>query len=108
MKLISRYVYMAGVLDALNRLGRSASATEIYDWLVENGVAIKSDLVIRQKDGGSRFKKEVRWARKELFDAGILDAPAPGTWALSVRGIGLTLTDDDARAIISENRASRS
>jgi restriction system protein len=104
---VSRYIYMAAVLDALRALSRSARSSEVYDWLIREGIAKKSDRETVQQDGGTRFKKEVRWARKELFDAGLLGAPAPGVWALTSSGAATYLDEGGARALVGKTRRRR-
>ena len=82
-KLIpSRYLYMIALLDFLREAGPSVPAAA-YDWLVIQGIARQEDLDLRQKDGGSRFHKEVRFARQELLAAGLIQAGLNGQWAIS-------------------------
>lgn len=103
----SRYRYMAGVLDSLRALGGEAAVGRVYEWLVEQKIAYPDDLTTLQSDGGSRFHKEVRWARKELFDAGLLMAPDRGTWALTDTGFVTELTPQAARQMVSARASER-
>lgn len=103
----SRYLYMVGILDGLRSLGGAAGTHQIYDWLVANGLAYTDDLTIIQSDGGTRFHKEVRWARKELFDANLIDAPGRGVWALTASGATTHLDPDLARAMVSQRASLR-
>lgn len=103
----SRYRYMAGVLDSLRALGGTASIGSVYDWLIEQEIAYPNDLTTLQADGGSRFHKEVRWARKELFDAGLLRAPDRGTWALTEIGLATQMTPEAARKMVSARASQR-
>lgn len=105
--MVSRYVYMTAILDALRGFGRSVTVLEVYDWLIEEGIAFPRDLETVQSDGGTRFRKEVRWARKELFDAGLLSAPQSGLWELTPAGAATHLNDDDARLLVRANRLRR-
>jgi hypothetical protein len=103
----SRYRYMAGVLDSLRALGGKASISSVYHWLIEQKIAYPDDLTTLQSDGGSRFHKEVRWARKELFDAGLLRAPDRGTWALTETGLVTQMTPEAARQMVSARASQR-
>jgi hypothetical protein len=95
-----RYGYMLGILQGLQSLGRPASPSEIYRWLEEQGIANEYDLSTIQQDGYTRFRKEVRWARKELFDAGLIGAGVSGEWILTPDGQVARLTLDEARAMV--------
>ncbi|MER8921041.1 winged helix-turn-helix domain-containing protein [Mesorhizobium sp. M0802] len=100
MKTISsRDHYMIVVLDALRALGGRALSNDVYAWLQENGHAREDDLKIIQSDGGTRFRKEVRFARKELYDAGLVTMEGYGDWGLSDVGASTFLTPAGARAI---------
>jgi hypothetical protein len=78
-----RYAYMVNVLRGVGALGGSASPSDVYEWLRREGLAVPADLVTIQKDGGTRFKKEVRWARQELFAASLLHGTPDGKWNLA-------------------------
>ena len=95
-----RYGYMVGIMEGLRAFGRPASPSEIYQWLEDQGIATEFDLSTIQKDGYTRFRKEVRWARKELFDAGLVGAGSSAEWALTPEGEAARLTVEEARAII--------
>ncbi len=92
---------MIALLDALRALGGRALSGDVYRWLETNGFAREGDLETIQSDGGSRFRKEVRFARKELYDAGLITNEGSGDWGLSDIGISTILTPDGARAIIA-------
>jgi len=98
MNSSDRYQYMVGIVDGLRALGGAARPSEIYAWLESQGLADAQDLATVQKDGGTRFKKEVRWARKELFDAGLIGAGASGQWFIHAGMPRLSL--EEARAIV--------
>jgi hypothetical protein len=103
----SRYRYMAGVLDGLRSLGGEAPISRVYEWLIAHEIAYPDDLTTFQSDGGSRFHKEVRWARKELFDTGLLRAPDRGTWALTEIGLATQMTPAVARQMVSALASQR-
>ena len=103
----SRYRYMIGILDGLRSLGGEADSSQMYEWLVAQEVAYPNDLTTIQSDGGTRFHKEVRWARKELFDARLIDAPTRGVWQLTSAGAETFLTPEAARAIVSRRASDR-
>jgi len=103
----SRSHYMIILLDSLRALGGRASATDVYAWLENNGHAREEDLKKIQNDGGTRFHKEVRFARKELYDAGLITDEGPGVWGLSETGAATLLTSAGARAIVRMRHGGR-
>lgn len=97
---------MIVVLDALRALGGRALSNDVYAWLQKNGHAREDDLKIIQSDGGTRFHKEVRFARKELYDAGLVTMEGYGNWGLSDVGAITFLTPAGARAIVGMRHSS--
>jgi hypothetical protein len=95
---------MIQILDVLRDAGGTLSSTEVFSILVESGLARRSDLDIVQLSGETRFAKEVRFARLELVEAGLLSCPRDGVWSLSHAGWGSFPTLEDARALVSARR----
>jgi hypothetical protein len=98
---------MINLLDALRALGGESHSSVVYQWMEEQGIARKADLVVVQKDGGTRFRKEVRFARKELFDAGMIENGGPGEWYLTATGQDTHLTHASANEIVRLNQKLR-
>lgn len=98
---------MIHLLDALRDLGGAASCSEVYDWFLRSGHARAEDVRKVQRDGGTRFRKEVRFARKELFDAGAVANDGPGLWRLTSAGESLHLDHESANRLVAQNRLSR-
>jgi hypothetical protein len=75
--------YRDWVVDALRDLGPSAPG-RVYDWIRVNRPIPSSDLEGTTSDGKDvLFEKNVRWARLQLFKAGVISSPARGVWALA-------------------------
>lgn len=100
----SRYIYMIGLLDCLRDLG-PVGPQKAYEWLIERQIAREEDRNHLQKDGGSRFQKEARWARQELLGAGLIRCEADGIWGLTEAGASTFLTVVGARAIVSSRHS---
>jgi hypothetical protein len=94
------------MLDTLRALGGSARSTEVYRQFELEGVARNDDLAQRQPSGETRFVKEVRFARKELVDAGLVVNGVDGVWSLSLEGWRTRLTPESARELIKRRRHS--
>ena len=100
----SRLLYMIHTLDVLRDAGGTLSSTEVFSRLVESGFARRLDFDLVQPSGETRFAKEVRFARLELVEAGLLSCPKDGVWSLSRVGWGSFPTLEDARAMVSARR----
>ena len=92
--LSRRAYYMIAVQAALSAMGGRAEVSEVYDWLKKSGRAKAEDLEIQLQSGGSRFDKEVRFARMMLARAGLLSRPARGHWELTEAGQRVSLTPE--------------
>ena len=103
-EISSRTLYMIAILEALREMGGEAPTPDVYNWLESSGHAREADLRSIQTDGGTRFKKEVRFARKELFDAGLLSSKRRGLWTLTANGAATDLTPERALAIVRSRR----
>lgn len=76
-----REMYREWVVNALRDLG-DASPAAVYDWIRANEPVPLADLNGQTTDGENLFEKTVRWARKDLFDQGIIASPKRGFWSL--------------------------
>lgn len=100
----SRVIYMIALLDLLRDAGGALPSTVIYEHLRASGRVPAGDLATIQSSGETRFAKEVRFARLELVQAGLLNLGTPGQWSLSETGWGTFLTPAEARALIRHRR----
>lgn len=101
----SRAHYMLAVLRALDEHGGSAIPATIYAWLSSNAYWLNQSPPINLASK-RRFQQEIRFARQELADAGIL-VSKNSRWALANPQSKVRLTADDARRIVGENRRRR-
>ncbi|WP_158014082.1 hypothetical protein [Sphingomonas sanxanigenens] len=100
-----RVHYMLAVVKALGAHGGSSSPAAVYAWLSTN--TQRRDQVT--PDGVTpeqHFQREVRFARQELADGGVLTS-VDGLWVLIDLAAAPHLSADDARRIIRENRRRR-
>lgn len=93
-----RAYYMVQVQEALRALGPSR-APAVMDWLRDTGRARPEDVETILRTGGSRFEKEVRFARLMLQRAGYVERPEPGLWALTKVGHDIALNIEQASQI---------
>lgn len=101
---LSRYVYMVALINILQSCGGAIRSKDAYAALTAAGVARQSDLNTKHANGETRFVKEVRFARQELADAGLIIAEKAGIWILSADGWRSSLTVDEAKELESKRR----
>ncbi|MCD1645315.1 winged helix-turn-helix domain-containing protein [Aurantimonas coralicida] len=73
--------YRRWVEHALLALGPSTPAS-VYRWIRDNEPVPAADLSGTTADGQNLFEKNVRWARFQLRDAGVVMSPTRGVWSL--------------------------
>lgn len=75
------------LVNLLEREG-SLSPSPVYKALSDHFGLSASDLAKKTNSNESFFEKEVRWAKKDLVDSGVIKKPQQsghGIWELSVR-----------------------
>lgn len=98
--------YMNPLIAALRQLGGSARADEVCNAIAET-LNLPDEVLDKQlKNGESRFKNQVHWARFYLATTGYIDSSKRGVWALTEKGQTCPeLTEDQQREIIQEVQA---
>lgn len=98
--------YMNPLIAALRQLGGSARANEVCSVIAENLKLPDTVLDKQLKNGESRYKNQVHWARFYLATTGYLDSSKRGVWALTEKGQTTPkLTENKLREIIQEVQA---
>lgn len=82
--------YMLPLLKALRDMGGSASSSEATDAVIDRERVPESELEKTLKNGQSRVRNQIAWARMYLVYSGHIDSSARGIWSLTEKG----LTDD--------------
>lgn len=96
---------MLALVRALAAHGGYATPREMYDW-IERNTGLADRLPTETKLGRSaHFQREVRFARQELADAGLL-ITTNNAWRL-MDAAAADLTSEDARSITQENTRRR-
>lgn len=101
----TRIHYVMAVARALVSSDKPVSPPQVYDWLEANGLRR-----VRNAPAGTEldqdFHKEVRFARQELADCGLVRS-VNGLWTVVQLDDLLHLTPDLARDMITRNRRDR-
>ncbi len=87
------------IVEALRKLGGSASPSELKDTLVEMLQITEEELQEILKNGVSRVDNQVTWSKVYLVREGLLDVSDPNVWSLTEDGLRRQLTEDDVLAI---------
>lgn len=104
MMAISEFAtYMNPLIFALRKLGGSARADEVCNAIAETLHLPDAVLDKQLKNGESRFKNQVHWARFYLANTEYLDSSKRGVWTLTEKGQNTPeLIEDQLREIIQE------
>lgn len=87
--------FLKPVIEILKELGGSGNAGEVVDLVIDRMNISDEELSIVNKNGGSRIKNQVNWARMYLVNAGIIDNSTRGVWSLTDNGESFTLKNHD-------------
>ena len=96
------------ILDVLQESGGSGTASEIVDRSLEIAKISEAEQEAINKNGFSRVKNQVHWARQYLVWAGYLDSSKRGVWSLTDKGTTVDLTMFNALdvfKVVQSNRA---
>ena len=79
--------YMIPLVQALREMGGSASSSEATDAVVEREKVPESELEKILKNGQSKVRNQIAWARMYLVYSGHIDSSARGVWRLTEKGL---------------------
>lgn len=94
------------LIETLESLGGSGRPKEITDAVIDRLGIAEGEQAEVLKNGSSRVRNQVAWARFYLTKAGVLDASTRGVWALTEKGRGLPLTHDAVLRMFKAVQAS--
>lgn len=88
--------YMLPLMHALRSMGGSASSSEATDAVIERESLPESELEKTNKNGQSKVRNQIAWARMYLVYAGFIDSSARGVWSLTEKGLNEDLLELNA------------
>ncbi len=96
--------WFGSILDALRELGSSGTPSEVTDLVAISENVPEIVLNAKDKEGGSRFYKQVAYARLYLAREGLIDRSQSnrGMWTLTKEGWNTKLNYDQSRRIFLE------
>lgn len=83
------------IIEVLKDLGGSGTATEVTDLVIEKLSITENEQQETLKNGVSRVRNQVAWARSYLVKSGFIDSSQRGIWTLTQKGMSANLTDQD-------------
>ncbi len=83
------------VINVLKKQGGSGTANEVTDAVIELLKISEEELSETLKDGASKVKNQVAWARMYLVKTGYIDSSNRGVWALTEKGLQANLSEED-------------
>lgn len=93
------------VLQTLKEFGGSGNVGEVTDAVLASLKIPESEQQVVLKNGESRVRNQVQWAKFYMARAGYLDASQRGVWSLTERGRNTDLNSLDVSAAIREVRS---
>lgn len=92
--------FIIPVINILKNQGGSGTATEVTDAVIELLNISEEELSEKIKDGASKIRNQVGWARMYLVNAGYIDSSTRGVWALTEKGFQSNLSEDEVFDLI--------
>lgn len=78
--------YILPILQVLREMGGSATAAEVTDGVIEREALPDELLEQTNKDGQSKVRNQIAWARMYLVHSGHIDSSTRGVWRLTEKG----------------------
>jgi restriction system protein len=95
------------ILEVLRELGGSGTASEIVDRSLEVAKVTEAEQEAVNKNGMSRVKNQVHWARQYLVWSEYLDSSKRGVWSLTGKGTTADLTTFNALDLFKVVQSAR-
>lgn len=96
--------FIRPLIETLKEMGGSGSSREVTDAVIESMDISEEELSESLKNGASRVRNQVAWARQYSVKAGLLDSSKRGIWALTEQGFRSSLSDEDVFEIVRSVR----
>ena len=90
------------IVETLKDLGGSGQLAEVTDAVLERLQISEEEQAQILKNGSSRARNQVAWARFYLAKAGLIDSSRRGVWALTEQGRAATLSDKDVSKLFKD------
>ena len=102
------------IVEILRKLGGSGRPAEVTDLVIERMNISEAEQEVTNKNGGSRVRNQIAWARFYMVKAGLLGSSQRGVWGLTEKGRDVKMDEDfvftlfrDVHQKFTEERKSR-
>jgi len=92
------------VIEVLRELGGSGTRREVIDLVIEKLNISEKEQNETLKNGGSKVRNQVQFAKLYLQYGGYLSSSEKGIWTLTSKGLNSKFTRDDAIELLKEQR----
>ena len=96
--------FIIPVINILKEQGGSGTASEVTDAVIETLNISENELSETLKDGASKIRNQVAWARMYLVNTGYIDSSTRGVWALTEKGMKADLSEKDVSELVKNAR----
>lgn len=92
------------IIEVLLGLGGSGRPAEVTDLVIERMNISEAEQEVANKNGGSRVRNQVAWARFYMVKSGLLDSSQRGVWSLTEKGNNIQMDEDVVLNLFREAR----
>lgn len=92
------------VVEVLRELGGSGRPAEVTDLVIERMNISEAEQEVTNKNGGSRVRNQVAWARMYLVKADLLSSSQRGVWSLTKKGRNVELSQGSVLTSFRESQ----
>jgi restriction system protein len=109
-KRTSQFIrFIKPIVEILKQSGGSGLSSEVTDNVIELMKIPETELSETIKNGESRIRNQVAWARMYLVNSGYIDSSVRGTWKLTDKGLSSVIDDEEVQDIVKKgSQASKS
>ncbi|EGW22859.1 restriction endonuclease [Methylobacter tundripaludum] len=99
--------FIKPLIEILREIGGSGSSREVTDAVIDKMNLSEEELSETLKNGASRVRNQVAWARQYCVSADLIDSSKRGVWSLTEQGFKHPLEADDIYNIVKAVRFTK-
>lgn len=99
--------FIKSLIETLREIGGSGSSREVTDAVIDKMNLSEDELSEILKNGASRVRNQVAWARQYCVSADLIDSSKRGVWSLTEQGFKHPLEADDIYNIVKSVRVTK-
>ncbi|MGZ8159632.1 MAG: restriction endonuclease [Methylobacter sp.] len=99
--------FIKPLIETLREIGGSGNSREVTDAVIDKMNLSEDELSEILKNGASRVRNQVAWARQYCVSADLIDSSKRGVWSLTEQGFKHPLEADDIYNIVKSVRVTK-